>query len=127
MTDRYINPFTDFGFQKLFGSEPNKDLLLDFLNELIKERGHIQNLTYLKAEQLGLSEFERRMKAAGEPLSKIAAYTGLTAEQIRILEPPIRSVESQSASPRFEVRASDGAVPLIVTRPGSALPGHVPG
>lgn len=60
MKDRYINPFTDFGFKKLFGSEPNKDLLLDFLNELIKERGHIQTLTYLKAEQLGLSEFERR-------------------------------------------------------------------
>jgi len=60
MKDRYINPFTDFGFKRLFGSEPNKDLLLDFLNELIKERGHIQNLTYLKAEQLGLSEFERR-------------------------------------------------------------------
>ena len=60
MKDRYINPFTDFGFKKLFGSEPNKDLLIDFLNELIKERGHIQALTYLKAEQLGLSEFERR-------------------------------------------------------------------
>jgi len=58
--DRYINPFTDFGFKKLFGSEPNKDLLIDFLNELIKERGRIQTLTYLKAEQLGLSESERR-------------------------------------------------------------------
>jgi len=60
MKDRYINPFTDFGFKRLFGSEPNKDLLLDFLNELIKERGRIETLTYLKAEQLGLSEFERR-------------------------------------------------------------------
>jgi predicted transposase/invertase (TIGR01784 family) len=60
MQDRYLNPFTDFGFKKLFGSEPNKDLLLDFLNELIKEHGHIQSLTYLKAEQLGLSEYERR-------------------------------------------------------------------
>ena len=60
MKDRYLNPFTDFGFKKLFGSEPNKDLLIDFLNELIKERGHIQTLTYLKAEQLGLSEAERR-------------------------------------------------------------------
>lgn len=60
MNERYVNPFTDFGFKKLFGSEPNKDLLLDFLNELIKEHGQIQDLTYLKAEQLGLSEFERR-------------------------------------------------------------------
>ena len=60
MQERYLNPFTDFGFKKLFGSEPNKDLLLDFLNELIKEHGHIQTLTYLKAEQLGLTEYERR-------------------------------------------------------------------
>jgi PD-(D/E)XK nuclease family transposase len=29
-TDKYINPFTDFGFKKLFGTEPNKDLLIDF-------------------------------------------------------------------------------------------------
>ncbi len=31
--DHYLNPFTDFGFKKLFGEEPNKDLLLDFLSE----------------------------------------------------------------------------------------------
>ncbi|MBW1811802.1 MAG: PD-(D/E)XK nuclease family transposase, partial [Deltaproteobacteria bacterium] len=59
MKDRYVNPFTDFGFKKLFGSEPNKDLLLDFLNELIREHGHIQDLTYLSTEQLGASEFDR--------------------------------------------------------------------
>jgi len=29
MNDRYINFFTDFGFKKLFGSEPNKDLLIE--------------------------------------------------------------------------------------------------
>ena len=30
---KYINPYTDFGFKKLFGEEANKDLLIDFLNE----------------------------------------------------------------------------------------------
>ena len=51
--ERYINPFTDFGFKKLFGEEPNKDLLLDFLNELLKgERGTIKDLTYKKSERL---------------------------------------------------------------------------
>ena len=35
--EKYINPFTDYGFKRLFGEEPNKDLLLDFLNELLKE------------------------------------------------------------------------------------------
>ncbi len=51
--ERYINPFTDFGFKRLFGEEPNKDLLLDFLNELLrKEKGNIRELTYLKSEHL---------------------------------------------------------------------------
>lgn len=27
---KYINPFTDFGFKRLFGEEFNKDLLKDF-------------------------------------------------------------------------------------------------
>ena len=59
--DKYINPFTDYGFKKIFGEEPNKDLLLDFLNELLKEeQGEIIDLTYLKTKQLGISEFERK-------------------------------------------------------------------
>ncbi|MEM9339413.1 MAG: Rpn family recombination-promoting nuclease/putative transposase [Bacteroidota bacterium] len=51
--EKYVNPFTDFGFKKLFGEEPNKDLLLDFLNELLREeQGEITALTYLKNEHL---------------------------------------------------------------------------
>ena len=59
--EKYINPFTDYGFKKLFGEEPNKDLLLDFLNELLKEeQGQIKDLTYLKTEQLGASNVDRK-------------------------------------------------------------------
>lgn len=44
--EKYINPFTDYGFKRLFGEEPNKELLLDFLNELLKhEQGRIVSLT----------------------------------------------------------------------------------
>ena len=32
---KYINLFTDFGFKKVFGEEPNKDLLISFLNTLL--------------------------------------------------------------------------------------------
>ncbi|MEA3317995.1 MAG: Rpn family recombination-promoting nuclease/putative transposase [Bacteroidota bacterium] len=60
-TEKYINPFTDYGFKKLFGEEPNKDLLLDFLNELLKEeQGKIVDLTYLKSEHLGTTEIDRK-------------------------------------------------------------------
>ena len=61
MNDKYINFFTDFGFKKLFGSEPNKDLLIDFLNELLKGREEpIKTLTFKKTEHLGASEVDRK-------------------------------------------------------------------
>ena len=64
MTDfkeKYINPFTDYGFKRLFGEEPSKDLLLDFLNELLRsEQGQITSLTYQKSDKLGSSEDDRK-------------------------------------------------------------------
>jgi len=61
MNDKYINFFTDFGFKKLFGSEPNKDLLIDFLNELLKDReAPIKTLKFKKTEHLGASEVDRK-------------------------------------------------------------------
>ena len=57
---KYINPFTDFGFKRLFGTEANKDLLIDFLNELLAGRERISDLTYLNSEQLGKTEEDRK-------------------------------------------------------------------
>ena len=58
---RYVNPFTDFGFKRIFGEEPNKALLIDFLNELLKdEEGEIVELEYLKNEQVGRLPSDRR-------------------------------------------------------------------
>lgn len=58
--EKYINPFTDFGFKKLFGSEPNKDLLADFLNELLPDKHKIHTLSYSKSEYLGPSLSDRK-------------------------------------------------------------------
>jgi predicted transposase/invertase (TIGR01784 family) len=58
--DRYINLFTDFGFKKLFGESPNKELLISFLNELLQEKEKIEDLSYLKNERLGNNEVERK-------------------------------------------------------------------
>lgn len=57
---RYINPFTDFGFKKLFGTEFNKDLLIDFLNQVLGNREYIQDLTYLNTENQGKTEDDRK-------------------------------------------------------------------
>lgn len=58
--EKYINPFTDFGFKKLFGEEPNKDILIDFLNELLPEKHKIEDLKYGKNEKLASSPLERK-------------------------------------------------------------------
>lgn len=60
LTGRYINPLTDFGFKKLFGTEPNKDLLIDFLNQILPERHQIKDLNYSRNEQLGQAELDRK-------------------------------------------------------------------
>ena len=60
MKDKYLNPFTDFGFKKLFGEEPHKAVLINFLNTLLPEKHQIQDLQYTHTERLGLTEFDRR-------------------------------------------------------------------
>lgn len=59
LVEKYINPFTDFGFKKLFGTEPNKDLLIDFLNAVVlpKQR-KIKDLSYRKNEHIGNTELD---------------------------------------------------------------------
>ena len=64
---RYINPYTDFGFKRLFGTEPNKAILIAFLNALFEqetdpklEKHVITDLNYLPGEHLGILETDRR-------------------------------------------------------------------
>ena len=59
---KYINPFTDFGFKKIFGDEKNKDLLIDFLNELLAYQNEkIATLTYKPNDKLGQTGIDRNV------------------------------------------------------------------
>ncbi len=59
--ERYINPYTDFGFKKLFGTEMNKDLLISFLNALFNNsEREIKDVRYLNGENLGDGYGDRR-------------------------------------------------------------------
>ena len=58
---KYINPFTDVGFKRIFGQELSKPLLLDFLNSLFGGEKHIVNLTFLDKEQPALYEEDRSL------------------------------------------------------------------
>ena len=58
--DRYINPLTDFGFKRLFGTEPNKNLLIDFLNVILPSQHRVKDLTYRSNENLGNTPLDRK-------------------------------------------------------------------
>ena len=51
--ERYISLLTDFGFKRIFGSAPNKDLLICFLNSLFKGRQVVKDVKYLNPEHVG--------------------------------------------------------------------------
>lgn len=57
---RYIDLLTDFGFKRTFGTEPNKDLLIAFLNELFKGRKVIRDLVYNPQENNGPAKHYRK-------------------------------------------------------------------
>ena len=60
LQERYINLLTDFGFKRVFGSEPNKQLLIDFLNTLLPEHHKIASLSYKSTENLGSTQIDRK-------------------------------------------------------------------
>ncbi|BDD07163.1 Rpn family recombination-promoting nuclease/putative transposase [Aureibacter tunicatorum] len=60
MIEKFINPFTDFGFKKLFGEEQNKDLLIDFLNQLLPEKDQIKDLSFHQNEHYSRSAEDRQ-------------------------------------------------------------------
>ncbi|MDP3929002.1 MAG: Rpn family recombination-promoting nuclease/putative transposase [Bacteroidota bacterium] len=60
MKAKYINPFTDFGFKKIFGEEASKPLLIDFLNSILPQAHQIKELSFNNWEQLGTLELYRK-------------------------------------------------------------------
>lgn len=58
---KFINPFTDVGFKRVFGQEISKPLILDFLNNLLLGEEHVANLTFLDKEQPALYDDDRSL------------------------------------------------------------------
>ena len=107
MQAKYINPYTDFGFKKLFGEEANKDLLADFSKEELDEyeeslkvyrdlkgvidtsfeegleQGKKQGLE--QGEERGMVKVAKNALKEGLPIGIISKLTGLTKEEIEKL------------------------------------------
>ena len=56
---KFIDPLSDWGFKKLFGTEANKEILLEFLRDLFPDK-RIEEIAYLNNENQGLSEADRK-------------------------------------------------------------------
>jgi hypothetical protein len=56
----FIDVLSDFGFKRIFASEPNKDLLIAFIDELFKGRKTVLDLSYDKNEHVGDINEQRR-------------------------------------------------------------------
>ncbi len=60
LQDKYISLLTDFGFKRVFGTEPNKAILIDFLNTLLPDYHCIKDLTFKNTEKLGNTPIDRK-------------------------------------------------------------------
>ena len=58
--ERYISLLTDFGFKRIFGTKPNKDLLIDFLNSLFNGEQVVKDVTFLNSEHVGDVHTDRK-------------------------------------------------------------------
>ncbi|MDR0939319.1 MAG: Rpn family recombination-promoting nuclease/putative transposase [Mediterranea sp.] len=56
---KFINPFTDWGFKRLFGQEESKGILIGFLNTLLEGEKVIKDVTFQNNEQTAPVKGER--------------------------------------------------------------------
>jgi len=58
----FINPFTDWAFKRIFGQEINKEMLIDFLNDLLEGERNIDDIQYINTEMPPIEEQERGVR-----------------------------------------------------------------
>ena len=56
---KYINLMVDWSFKRVFGTEVNKDILIEFLKVVFPQFA-ITDITYIPTEQLGIMEEDRK-------------------------------------------------------------------
>ena len=104
--ERYVSLLTDFGFKRIFGTDPNKELLINFLNSLFDGEEVIKDVKYLNSENVGdsdkwmyvlknLSRLDNRPAALREKIfSKLfdaAAVARFTPTELREYEDSLKA------------------------------------
>ena len=96
MTGRYVNPYTDFGFKRLFETAEiarfSESEIRDYEESLknLRDLGNVLNTAKEEGRKEGRKEgietMALRMRDDGMPLEVIAKYTGLSVEEIQNLK-----------------------------------------
>ena len=96
MTGRYVNPYTDFGFKRLFETAEiarfSESEMRDYEESLknLRDLGNVLNTAKEEGRKEGRKEgietMALRMRDDGMSLEVIAKYTGLSIEEIRNLK-----------------------------------------
>ena len=72
-TEKYINPFTDYGFKKIFGDTENTELLRSLINDILGLEGQdqIETIIFKNGELLPDSpKIEKRYLICTVPMRK---------------------------------------------------------
>jgi predicted transposase/invertase (TIGR01784 family) len=58
---RFIDPLTDFGFKYLLGSEPNKEIMIEFLNTIFNGQKNIVDLVFSPTEHVASTDENKKV------------------------------------------------------------------
>lgn len=88
MTDKYINPHTDFGFKRLFGSEFNEQelkLYEDSINayrDIVNAIRTAEKKKFAEGRAEGIVEVAKKMLDKGMSANLVAEITGLSPDEV---------------------------------------------
>jgi len=81
LREKYVNPFTDFGFKKLFGIEPNENVL-----KYYRDMKNVLDTSFEDGKAKKKVEIAQKALARGYSPEEIAELTGLTIAEIEGLK-----------------------------------------
>ena len=92
MKAKYLNPFTDFGFKKIFGEEAElaKFGQADIINyenslKIYRDLKNVIDTAFDEGKVEGKLETAKSLKKLGVPIETILEATGLTEKEIESL------------------------------------------
>ena len=88
--EKYINPYTDFGFKKLFGTEiarysDDERWQYEESKKVFWDNYSVMETAEMKGSDSRAKKIARRMKARGYSIEDIAAVTDLSVDEIKNL------------------------------------------